>query len=142
MKPQINIATTNITTSTSLTSLNRKFGLITGGVLLVLFFYSLIFHRQYGVVIGVIGSSLILFALIKPLILNPLRKVWDKVGMILGIINTSIILSLLFFLVLTPLGCLMRLMNKNVIDLKWNKSKSTYWETTPANPEHSLQKQF
>ena len=46
---------------------------------------------------------------------------------VLGWIMTRVILSLLFFGVLTPIGIILRLFGKQFIELKWNKTKSTYW---------------
>ena len=76
-----------------------------------------------------IAVILLLLALVKPLWLNPLRLVWDKIGHVLGIINTYILLTLFYFVILTPLSLIMRLFGKDILKLKRNKN-NTYWEST------------
>jgi len=108
---------------------NRKFGYTVGIALLVLAVLRLLVKHKYGWVLPGIGILLILFAIIIPLWLNPLRLVWDKIGHVLGIINTYVLLIIFYFVILTPLGLIMRLFGKDILKLKRNKH-DTYWEST------------
>jgi len=108
---------------------NRKFGYTVGIALLVLAIFRVLIKQKYGWVLPGIGILLILFAFIIPLWLNPLRLVWEKIGHVLGIINTYVLLTIFYFVILTPLSLIMRLFGKDILKLKRNKH-DTYWETT------------
>jgi hypothetical protein len=110
---------------------NRKFGYVVGTALLVLAAFRIfIRHQNMWWILAAIAVILLLLALVKPLWLNPLRLVWDKIGHVLGIINTYILLTLFYFVILTPLSLIMRLFGKDILKLKRNKN-NTYWESTP-----------
>jgi hypothetical protein len=70
---------------------------------------------------------LILPALFFPALLKPLQKIWMALAIVMGWISTRIILSLLFFIVLTPIGFIMRLRGKDLLDEKIEKEKTSYW---------------
>ena len=108
---------------------NRKFGYTVGIALLVLAIFRVLIKQKYGWVLPGIGILLILFAFIIPLWLNPLRLVWYKIGHVLGIINTYVLLTIFYVVILTPLSLIMRLFGKDILKLKRNKH-DTYWVTT------------
>jgi len=111
---------------------NSKFGYIVGVALLVLAAFRIfIRHQNLWWILASVGAILLLLALIKPLWLNPLRLVWDRIGHVLGIINTYVLLTLFYFVILTPLSLIMHLFGKDILKLKRNKN-NTYWENTPA----------
>jgi len=122
--------------------LNQKFGLITGGMLLAIAAYQFIFNHRHLLIVGSIGGILLVVAALKPQLLNPFRILWDKIGGVLGIINTYIILSLVFFLMITPLGGILRLLNKNLVALKWSKDKDTYWQPAENLERSTFEQQF
>ena len=110
---------------------NRKFGYTVAIALLVLAAFRIfIRHQSIWWILAAIAVILLLLALVKPLLLNPLRLVWDKIGHVLGIINTNVLLTLFYFVILTPLSLIMRLFGKDILKLKRNKN-DTYWESTP-----------
>lgn len=120
---------------------NRKFGLVTGSACLVICAYKLIFHHPGYSYFGIPGSILVLTAVIAPAVLNPLRILWGKIGQVLGTINSYVILTLVFFIVITPIELILRLMKKDL--LKLNKSEeATYWQPKGANENSSLKQQF
>ncbi len=121
---------------------NRKFGFIVGGVCLVISAYKLVFHHPYFIVFGCIGAVLILAALLIPWVLNPLRILWDKIGRVLGFVNTHVILFLVFFLLITPIGFIRRLRNKNLLGIKKVKNKNSYWQPVNIAENSSLKQQF
>ena len=117
-------------TATDSIKQNRKFGYVVGLALLVLAAFRIfIRHQNMWWILAAIAVILLLLALVKPLWLNPLRLVWDKIGHVLGIINTYILLTLFYFVILTPLSLIMRLFGKDILKLKRNKN-DTYWENT------------
>jgi hypothetical protein len=66
---------------------------------------------------------------------------WDKIGYVLGIINTFVLLTLFYFVILTPLGLVMRLFGKDMLKLKRNKH-DTYWENTLPKTSSGMENQF
>jgi hypothetical protein len=123
-------------------NINRKFGLIVGGACLCVFIFKLVFKHPHYLPFAILGGILMLTALIIPQILNPLRVVWDKIGEVLGIINSHVILFLLYFIIITPIGFLLRLMNKDLLKTKIINHKNTYWETMAPVQGSTLKQQF
>jgi hypothetical protein len=122
---------------------NRKFGYTVAIALLVISAYRIFLKHQQGWwVVFAVAMLLLLFALVLPALLNPLRLVWDKIGHVLGIINTYILLTLFYFLILTPLGLIMRIMQKDILKLKLRSNQTTYWEDTPRNTDSNMKDQF
>ena len=77
----------------------------------------------------------------KSKIKTPLNKLWFKFGMILGAIVTPIVMGLIFFLIVTPIGLIMRIMGKDLLNKKYDKEKNTYWIKKYKNMS-SMKKQF
>lgn len=123
-------------------AVNRKFGLIVGGACLLLTGWRYFAHHQLIIWLLATGVVLVLFAVIIPQILTPLRLVWDKIGNVLGLINSSIILFLLYFLIITPIGFIMRMLGKNNLDLRFNPGVSTYWKPAKQTEHSSMKQQF
>jgi len=123
-------------------SINQKFGLIVGGACLLLTAWRYFALHQLMIWLPAIGALLILCAVIVPQILNPLRLLWDRTGHVLGIINTTIILFLLYFLIITPIGLIIRLLGKNNLDLKFNSGMPTYWKPVKQAEQSSMKQQF
>jgi hypothetical protein len=106
----------------------RKFGLTVGGVLAaiaVLLFY---FEKPSAIYFVVIGGLLILFGALFPQLLRPLNRIWMSLAIILGFFMSRVILTVLFYLVLTPIALLAKLVGKKFMILKYDKSAKTYWE--------------
>jgi membrane-bound ClpP family serine protease len=105
----------------------RKFGITVGGVLVIVGMILLYFDKaSYPYFIG-IGGVLILFGLIFPKALLPIQKFWMALAVVLGFIMTRVILSILFYLVITPIGLIAKLFRKDFLDRKFEKKKDTYW---------------
>ena len=77
---------------------------------------------------SIIISLIFLFlGIIRSKYLTPLNKLWSKFGIILGSIVSPIIMGLIFFVVLTPIAIIMKLLGKDVLKKKFNNNKKTYW---------------
>jgi hypothetical protein len=83
-------------------------------------------------------------ALVYPRSLAPLNKLWMKLGLLLGKVMSPIILGVLFFTTITPLGLLMRMLGKDVLRLRWDKGAKSYWiqRTPPGPPPETMSNQF
>ncbi|MFO7287100.1 MAG: SxtJ family membrane protein [Gammaproteobacteria bacterium] len=116
----------------------RKFGLIMAAMITL--FFGLLIPWIWGtgvsVWVFVVASAFALVALSVPALLGPVHYVWMKIGLVLGWINTRIILGLLFFLIFVPLGLLLRL-SRDPMRRKIDRSLPTYIERSaqPA-PSH------
>lgn len=66
-------------------------------------------------------------AVIYPLILNPIYRVWMAFSAVIGWVNTRILMLVFFFVVITPIALLMRLFGRDVLKLKFSRKKNTYW---------------
>ena len=119
---------------------NRSFGIVFFIVFLIIAIYPLIdggVIRQWSLIISVIFLFL---GLLNSKILNPLNKVWFKFGIFLGKIISPLVMGIIFFLVVTPIGILMRILNKDLLNLKFNK-KSSYW-IEKNEPKSKMKNQF
>ena len=122
--------------------LNRKFGYTVSIALLVIAAYHLLFKHKQDNIIGIIAMVLLATTLLVPYWLTPLRLGWDKLGHVLGIINTYVLLSLFYCVILTPLGIIMRLLGKDILKLIRSNSQISYWEQSPAAEESKMENQF
>ena len=121
-------------------SSNRSFGIVFFIVFLLIALYPLTYSqdiRNWSVIISIIFLVLGLF---NSKILTPLNRLWFKFGIFLGKIISPIIMGIIFFLVVTPIGLLMRLLGKDLINLKYNNNKS-YW-IEKKGPESKMKNQF
>ena len=121
----------------------RKFGITVGLLLMVI--AGLLFWRgkESFEIILVIGSALLVLGLVLPVVLKPVYWIWMIFAVILGWIMTRVILSLLFYVVITPIGMFSRLFGSKFLDLKWDKSKDSYWNTrTTRRQNEDYEKQF
>ena len=121
-------------------SSNRSFGIVFFIVFLLIALYPLTYSQEiriWSVIISIIFLGLGLF---NSKVLTPLNKLWFKFGIFLGKIISPIIMGIIFFLVVTPIGLLMRLLGKDVLNLKYNKNKS-YW-IEKNGPKSKMKNQF
>lgn len=107
----------------------RKFGFTVGTVLLLVGIVLYLIGKSSSVVFGGIGVLLILFGLILPNILKPLNKIWMTLAVILGWFMSRVILFILYYVIITPIGIFLKLIGKDFLQLKIDKSSKSYWET-------------
>jgi polyferredoxin len=123
----------------------KQFALILGIVLLIL--AGLNWWREHAsvaVVMVVIAIASELIALIKPVLIKPVFIVLTTIAKGIGWFNTRLLLSLVFYLMMAPIGLIMRLIRKDLLDRKVNKNASTYWherKEKKLDPKH-YERQF
>lgn len=106
----------------------RKFGLTVGIILAgigALLFY---FEKPSAIYFTIIGGLLILLGILFPQLLKLINKVWMSLAIVLGFIMTRVILTTLFYLVITPIGLIAKIFGKKFMELKYDSSAKTYWE--------------
>jgi len=106
----------------------RKFGTTVGTVLLLVGIVLYLTGKSSAVVFGGTGVLLILFGLILPNILKPLNKIWMTLAVILGWFMSRLILFILFYIVITPIGFFLRIAGKDFLNLRTDKNSDSYWE--------------
>ena len=107
-------------------SSNKNFGIVFFIVFMLISLYPLLNSGNIRFWALIISLIFLFFGILNSQILNPLNKLWFKFGIFLGKIISPLIMAIIFFLVVTPIGILMRILNKDLLNLKFNKSKS-YW---------------
>ena len=122
----------------------KSFGLVFSGAFLILGLYPLIHGR--GPILWCFGvSAAFLMATWKvPKVLRPLNIVWFKFGMLLARIVQPIVMAAIFFLVVTPVGLIMRLFGKDLLRQKISADTPTYWQDRgdKSNRMGSMKDQF
>ena len=121
-------------------SSNRSFGIVFFIVFLLIALYPLTYSQDIRVWSAIISIIFLVLGLLNSKILTPLNKLWFKFGIFLGKIISPIIMGIIFFLVVTPIGLLMRLLGKDLINLKYNNNKS-YW-IEKKDPKSKMKNQF
>ena len=121
-------------------SSNKSFGIVFFVVFLLIAFYPLI--NQAGIKIWSVIISLIflILGMLNSKLLTPLNKLWFKFGIILGKIVSPLIMALIFFTVVTPIAFLMKILKKDLLNLKFSKNNSYWIEKT--EPKSKMKNQF
>jgi len=119
---------------------NRSFGIVFFVFFLIIATYPLINGAELRLWSLIISIIFLLLGLVNSKILNPLNKQWFKFGIFLGKVISPLVMSIIFFLVVTPIGLLMRLLNKDLLNLKFNKNSSYWIEKT--EPKSKMKNQF
>jgi len=120
---------------------NKKFGFILGasGILLCLIFWKGTYPQQ---IMLLLSAGLIITAVFVPHYLEPVRTIWLKAGNFLGIVNATILLTLVFILILTPIALLLRLFKKQSLKTTKNEQLVSYWEDVSGRVNGSFNQQF
>ena len=121
-------------------SSNRSFGIVFFIVFLLIALYPLTNSQDIRIWSVIISIIFLVLGLFNSKILTPLNKLWFKFGIFLGKIISPIIMGIIFFLVVTPIGLLMRLLGKDLINLKYSNNKS-YW-IEKKGPKSKMKNQF
>ena len=121
-------------------SSNRSFGIVFFIVFILIAFYPLINQEEIRIWSVLISLLFLILGIINSKILTPLNKVWFKFGIFLGKIISPIVMGLIFFLVVTPIAFLMRMLKKDLLNLKFNKNNS-YW-IKKTDPKSTMKNQF
>ena len=125
----------------------RKFGFIMGGM----------FALMFGLVIPwiadktaqtwpiwpfIVTAVLWALAIFAPQALKPVSDIWTKVGNVLGWVNSRIILSIMFFLLIFPIGLMLKLFGKDSMNRKFDSKLKTYRRVTKQRNKENLEKPF
>ena len=105
---------------------NRSFGIVFFVVFLLIGLYPLLKNNDIRIWSLIISSVFLLLGLKNSKILTPLNILWFKFGMMLGKYVSPVVMGLVFFLVVTPTGIIMKIFNKDLLKLK-KRNINSYW---------------
>ena len=121
-------------------SSNRSFGIVFFIVFFLIAIYPLLKGNDLRIWSLLISFIFLALGLINSKILTPLNKLWFKFGLLLGRFISPLIMGIIFFVVVTPIAIIMRLLKKDLLNLKYNK-KETYW-IDKSGPKSKMKNQF
>jgi len=113
----------------------RKFGLVMAGAFGVLGGLAAWRGRAAGPVLLGVAVAFLLLGLAFPRLLRPVEKAWMAVARAIGVVMTHVILTLFYYLVITPFGIAMRIAGRDPLKLKAAPARESFWE--PVDPEGS-----
>ena len=119
---------------------NRSFGIVFFIVFLIIALYPLLNTGEIRIWSIIVSLVFLLLGLINSKILSPLNKLWFKFGIFLGKIISPLVMGIIFFLVVTPIGILMKILKKDLLNLNYNNNK-TYW-IEKSEPKSKMKNQF
>ena len=130
----------NLNNNTKISS-NRSFGILFFIVFFITSLWPLISRGD--IIYWALIASLIFLVLgvLNSKLLTPLNKLWIKFGIFLGAIASPIVMGIIYFIVLTPIGALMRFLGKDLLRINKSKSLTTYWINRDKQ-KNTMKKQF
>ena len=114
-------------------SSNRSFGILFSIVFAAIAFWPLLNLGDIRVWSVIVSSIFLLLGLINSKLLYPLNFVWVKFGELIGKVVAPLVMALIFFIILTPIGLFLRLIGKDLLNIKLNQNK-TYWIKRDKEP--------
>ena len=119
---------------------NKSFGILFFIVFLLIAIWPLINSESIRIWSIIISTLFLILGITNSKILTPLKRGWIKLGEILGKVVAPIIMGFIYFIIITPIGILMRLFGKDLLNIKLNKNKS-YWIKREKNI-NTMKRQF
>ena len=107
-------------------SSNKSFGIVFFIVFTIIGFWPLFDFNTYRLWAIIIGLIFLILGLMNSKLLNPLNILWFKFGIFLGKIISPLVMGVIFFFVVTPIAVLMKILKKDLLNLKFNNNDS-YW---------------
>lgn len=107
-------------------SSNRSFGIVFFSIFLIISLYPLINGESLRVEALIISLVFLFLAILNSRALTSLNIIWFKFGIFLSKYFSPLIMGIIFFLIVTPIGLIMRFFKKDLLNLKFNQDKS-YW---------------
>lgn len=132
-------------------SSDRSFGLTVGGILLAIAAVRSGLHQWHGTAPGwvegaftAIGLLLFVFGLIAPARLAPLNRAWTALGLLLFKVVNPVVLGVIYLTTIVPIGLLLRMMGRDLLDLKFDDRAASYWvvREPPGPAPETMTQQF
>ena len=108
-------------------SSNKSFGLVFFIIFIIIALWPLLNDGNIRIWSIIVSIIFLILGLLNSKILTPFNKLWMRLGALLGIIVSPIVMGVVYFGIITPIGLIMKLFGKDVLNLKLDKNKKTYW---------------
>ncbi len=105
----------------------KKFGITMGIILSIIGFFLLWKKNNNYNYILFLAAAFFITGLILPSILRPIYKAWMALAVVMNFIMTRVIMAVIFYLIVTPIGLIASLTGKKFLDMKIDKSAKSYW---------------
>ena len=119
---------------------NKSFGIVFFTVFLIIAIWPLLNGYEIRYWSLIISIVFLLLGILNSKILTPLNKIWFKFGILLGNVIAPIVMGIIFFLVVTPTSFIMKILGKDLLNLKKN-TKNSYW-IKKQNQNSRMKNQF
>lgn len=122
----------------------KKTGISVGVVLILISLLSWYLGKASFVYFSIAGGLFVILAFIAIPVLRPFHKLWMMLALLMGFVMSRVILTILYYLVLTPIGLIAKLVGKKFIPLGFDKNANTYWEKreNTAKQQIDYERQF
>ena len=120
---------------------NRSFGFLFCIVFLAISLWPLKSQEDLRLWALILSLIFLVLGILNSRFLTPLNKLWYKFGIFLGSIVSPIVMGIVFFMVVTPIGLIMRFLGKDLLRVNKNKIASTYW-INREKQKTTMKKQF
>ena len=121
-------------------SSNRSFGIVFFIFFLFVALYPLFNNEDIKLWSLIISIIFLILGLLNSKVLTPLNRIWFKFGIILGKIVSPFVMGIIYFLIVTPIGLIMKLFGKDLLNLKY-ENKNSYW-IEKTGPKSKMKNQF
>jgi len=125
-------------------SSNRSLGIVFAVFFFIIGVLPWFFDHPLRIWSFIVSAAFLAVAFLAPKLLTPLNWFWTRLGLVLHKIVSPLVLGIMFFVVITPMGVVMRLFGKDPLRLRLDKTQASYWlERTPPGPKpDTLSNQF
>ena len=122
----------------------REYALTVGVIYLIILTVAVFFkHINVSPNLFIAGVAFIVLGLSFPVLYKPFHKIWMAFGIIMGFFVSRLVLTILFYFVLTPMGLIARLLGKDVLNQKIDKNLTSYWhDRGPVKTKASYENQY
>ena len=121
-------------------SSNKSFGIVFFIFFFIISLYPLLENNEIRYWSLILSFFFLILGLINSKLLSPLNKLWFKFGIFLGRIISPFVMGVIFFIIVTPIGLIMRILKKDLLKLKFN-NKNSYW-IEKSGPKSKMKNQF
>ena len=119
---------------------NLSFGILFFIVFALIAFWPFLSGEKIRLWAILISFIFLILGVLNSQLLTPLKKIWIKIGIILGKIIAPLVMALIYFIIITPISIIIKISGKDILNMKFDSSKS-YW-IKRTKQLHSMKKQF
>lgn len=125
-------------------SSDRVFGLVFFVVFALVSIWPVLFGNPFRWWTAPFAAIFLALALLAPQVLAPLNRQWTKLGLLMHRVVNPLVMGLLFFVAITPMALVLRLLGKDLLRLKLDPAATSYWiaRTPPGPSSDSMRRQF